>query len=197
MNAPDYLSRLREMESEQNTPEGNCRNRVKDFTQFMQVPNGEKKTAFPEPREAPEGDKPSQTGASGRTDPRPEAPKLGAMMNDEEQAIRSWLASIGEADPATIAEVIGQCKRNVDARHYFIRRATEEPRIARMVAKLEDDPGIIYAIETHDEIDPDAILLTVAIRRKAAGELRIPKSRYDALALLRLIEQHTSPSALH
>jgi hypothetical protein len=36
MNAPDYLSRLRKINGENNSPTGNCINRVKDFTQFVQ-----------------------------------------------------------------------------------------------------------------------------------------------------------------
>lgn len=72
----------------------------------------------------------------------------------------------------------------------------DDERIARMVRKLEENPGIAYAIETHDEIEPDAVLLTLAIRGNASGELRIPKSRYDAFALLDLIERHTTRRTL-
>jgi hypothetical protein len=41
-------------------------------------------------------------------------------------AIRAWLALIEETDPATIAEVIGQCQRDADARDYFTGRAAAE-----------------------------------------------------------------------
>mgnify|MGYP000623838144 CR=1 FL=1 len=44
----------------------------------------------------------------------------------EEAAIRAWLALIEETDPATIAEVIGQCQRDVDARDYFTGRAAAD-----------------------------------------------------------------------
>lgn len=44
----------------------------------------------------------------------------------EETPIRAWLALIKETDPATIAEVIGQCQRDADARDYFIGRAAAE-----------------------------------------------------------------------
>jgi len=44
----------------------------------------------------------------------------------EESAIRAWLALIEETDPATIAEVIGQCQRDADARDYFTGRAATE-----------------------------------------------------------------------
>lgn len=44
------------------------------------------------------------------------------MTAEEETAIRAWLALIEETDPATIAEVIGQCQRDADARAYFTGR---------------------------------------------------------------------------
>ena len=53
---------------------------------------------------------------------QPSAP----LAFDEESAIRAWLALIEEIDPATIAEVIGQCQRDADARDYFTGRAAAE-----------------------------------------------------------------------
>lgn len=53
---------------------------------------------------------------------QPSAP----LTAEEETAIRAWLALIEETDPATIAEVIGQCQRDADARDYFTRRAAAE-----------------------------------------------------------------------
>jgi hypothetical protein len=53
---------------------------------------------------------------------QPSAP----LTFDDETAIRAWLALIEETDPATIAEVIGQCQRDADARDYFTGRAAAE-----------------------------------------------------------------------
>lgn len=53
---------------------------------------------------------------------QPSAP----LTTEEEMAIRAWLALIKETDPATIAEVIGQCQRDADARDYFTGRAVAE-----------------------------------------------------------------------
>lgn len=47
---------------------------------------------------------------------RPAAP----MTANEELAIRAWLALIGETDPATIAEIMGQCQQDAVARDFFI-----------------------------------------------------------------------------
>ena len=51
---------------------------------------------------------------------------LAPMTAEEERAIPAWLALIEETDPATIAEVIGQCQRDADARAYFTARAANE-----------------------------------------------------------------------
>ncbi len=47
---------------------------------------------------------------------RPAAP----MTAKEELTIRAWLALIEETDPETIAEVMGQCQQDADARDFFI-----------------------------------------------------------------------------
>lgn len=65
-------------------------------------------------------------------------------------------------------------------------------RIARMIRRLADDPGLRYAVDTHAGIDPEDVILSLAIRGKGACEIRIPKSRYDAFALLDVIERHTN-----
>ena len=67
-------------------------------------------------------------------------------------------------------------------------------RIQRVAAQLEDDPGLMYAMETHDEAD--VVILSLAIRGKGACEVHIPKSRYDGIALLELIEKHTTRETL-
>ncbi len=69
-------------------------------------------------------------------------------------------------------------------------------RIEKMIAKLEGDPGLRYAMETHTGADAEAVILTLAIRGKGACELRIPKSRYDAFTLLELIDKHTTRETL-
>ncbi len=61
---------------------------------------------------------------------------------------------------------------------------------------LAQEPGITHAIVTDDEAEPDAVIVTFAIRGKATCELRIPKERYDGLALLELIQRH-SGVAIH
>ena len=44
---------------------------------------------------------------------------------DEEQRIRAWLDYIEEDDQESIAEVLEKCRRDRDARRYFLERAEE------------------------------------------------------------------------
>lgn len=73
---------------------------------------------------------------------------------------------------------------------------SSDERIKMMAAQLESDHGLRYAMETHDNAEPEAVILTLAIRGKGACELHIPKSRYDAIALLELIEKYTTQETL-
>jgi hypothetical protein len=67
---------------------------------------------------------------------QPSAP----LTASEETAIRAWLALIEETDPATIAEVIGQCQRDADARDYFTgRAAADNVQKNRADAAFDDD----------------------------------------------------------
>ena len=80
---------------------------------------------------------------------------------------------------------------------------SSDERIKMVAAQLESDPGLRVCVETHvptegapDNAEPDAVILTLAIRGKGACELRIPKSRYDGISLLELIEKHTTRETL-
>jgi hypothetical protein len=73
--------------------------------------------------------------------------------------------------------------------------ATAEARRQAVLAMLKENPGITYAITNDTEIEAVAVIITLAIRDKATCELRIPKAKYDAFALLRVIEAHTGPTA--
>jgi hypothetical protein len=54
---------------------------------------------------------------------------------------------------------------------------------------LAQEPGLQYAMTSDDEGEPDAVLVTLAIRGTATCELRIPKDRYNGLALLKVIAE--------
>ena len=56
---------------------------------------------------------------------------------------------------------------------------------------LQADPGLQYAIKSHQGIQPDTVILALAIKGKGACEIRIPEARYDGIQLLKLIDKHT------
>jgi len=60
-----------------------------------------------------------------------------------------------------------------------------------VLAMLAQEPGLQHAITSHDELEPGAVILTLVVWDKATCELRIPKDKYDALALLESIEKLT------
>jgi hypothetical protein len=51
-------------------------------------------------------------------------------------------------------------------------------------------------VDAHTDIDPDDVIVTLAIRGKGVCEVRIPKSRYDAFRLMEAIERYTGPRTL-
>jgi hypothetical protein len=61
-------------------------------------------------------------------EPVPDSPKAessGLLTPEQETAILAWLAFIGENDIVTLGEVIEACRRDADARAYFLGRASE------------------------------------------------------------------------
>jgi hypothetical protein len=52
-------------------------------------------------------------------------PAIGVMCVSFKWVILAWLAFIGENDIVTLGEVIEACRRDADARAYFLGRASE------------------------------------------------------------------------
>ncbi len=46
----------------------------------------------------------------------------------------------------------------------------------KVIDKLRGDPGLIYAMTAHDDIEPEAVILTLAIRDKTACYESMPPS---------------------
>lgn len=103
-------------------------------------------------------------------------------------AVNRWLPAIREHKAGIVAAL------KVGAGG--TARTPADDRMGKVIDKLHGDPGLRYAMEAHDGIEPDAVILTLAIRGKGTCELHIPKSRYDGFALLELIEKHTTRETL-
>jgi hypothetical protein len=75
-----------------------------------------KTTSIPEPATGEDRQKPDLTAL-----PPP------SLRRHEENAIRAWLARIGEDDQDIIAETLERCRVNLETREYFLKRADEVP----------------------------------------------------------------------
>ncbi|MGB8884882.1 MAG: hypothetical protein WCC44_13520 [Azonexus sp.] len=73
------------------------------------------------------------------------------VTEQERAAVLCWLAHIGEADQATIAEVLARCEQDTGARAYFVDRAAEAPDLPtcedfeERAAIMEFDAGLSRA----------------------------------------------------
>lgn len=63
-----------------------------------------------------------------------------------------------------------------------------EARWQRVLAMLDEQPGIRYALMT--DTDAEAVILALAIRGVGTCEVLIPKAKFDPFLLLDLIERH-------
>ncbi|HEX2239335.1 MAG TPA: hypothetical protein VHJ19_13640 [Gammaproteobacteria bacterium] len=69
-----------------------------------------------------------------------------------------------------------------------------EARRRAVLSMLANEPGITYALTSDTEVEADAVIITLTMRDKAICELKIPKDRYDGLAMLQMIEKQTGES---
>lgn len=93
------------------------------------------------------------------------------IIGDQEK-IDSWLETIRENKSSILFELRDQ----------------------RVITMLSDDPGLKYAVLTHDST-ADPVLVTIGIRGLATFDLSIPLAHYDGLALLEVIEQYSVEAA--
>ncbi|MDQ9168994.1 hypothetical protein Q8A64_01085 [Oxalobacteraceae bacterium R-40] len=62
------------------------------------------------------------------------------MTSEEEHAIRAWLTRIEETDPATIADVVHQCRYDMVGRNYLLAlAAANKPQPKELDATGNDD----------------------------------------------------------
>lgn len=66
-----------------------------------------------------------------------------------------------------------------------------EARRQRLLAMLAEHPEARYAVLTDTQIDPEAVLLTLAIRGRATCEFQIPREKWDGVLFLELLDRHS------
>jgi hypothetical protein len=57
---------------------------------------------------------------------------------------------------------------------------------------LAAHPEVRYAVATETEIDPDSVIVTLAIRGVATCELHVPREKWDGILFLDLLERHAN-----
>lgn len=110
---------------------------------------------------------------------------IKAVGNGE--AVNRWLPVIREHK----AELLDELRAANDGAYEALPDAAAEARRQRVLAMLRDSPTVRYAVVTDTDSDPDAVIVTLAIRGRATCELLIPRDRYDGALLLDLIERHS------
>ena len=70
-----------------------------------------------------------------------------------------------------------------------------EPRRQKVLSVLDAHPEMTFAVTTDAESDPEAVLLTLAIRGKATCEFKIDRDRYDPFILLEIVQKHDGDAA--
>ncbi|OGA54971.1 MAG: hypothetical protein A3F74_17500 [Betaproteobacteria bacterium RIFCSPLOWO2_12_FULL_62_58] len=106
----------------------------------------------------------------------------------EREAVNRWLPIIREHKN----EIVNELRAANNGAYDAPPDATAETRRQRVLAMLRENPTARYAIVTETESDPDAVIVTLAIRGRATCELQIPRDRYDGALLLDLIDRHSA-----
>ena len=103
-----------------------------------------------------------------------------------EQAVTRWLPVIR----LHRAELITELRAANDGAYEALTDLAAEARRQRVIGMLAENPGLQYAVTTDANTDPNAVILTLAIRGRATCELRIPREKYDPFLLLDLLDRH-------
>ncbi|SEP71684.1 hypothetical protein [Nitrosomonas ureae] len=83
-------------------------------------------------------------------------------------------------------ELIKKLKKHKPA---IIAELKREERRLKVLAMLTDNPETQRAFFTDMDIDPDNVILTIAIRDQYSFEMAIPKAKYDPFPILDLINK--------
>jgi hypothetical protein len=77
----------------------------------------------------------------------------------------------------------------------IIELLRKDLRKQRVLEMLSGNPALKYAVLV-DQASSDPVCVMVAIRGIAAFELEIPQAHYDGIALLEVLDQHSTADAL-
>jgi hypothetical protein len=153
MNAPDYLSRLRQKNEAKTQRGGTDKTDKRPFVSLVSSPLVQQTANSAASNEVEDSPTTSRwwlihyldrdpleiccaptvsrswilehsAGAVSAEPLLPPAPQTAAPITaDEQTAIRAWLSSTGEHEPEQISAVMDSCRADPQARRYFVRRS--------------------------------------------------------------------------
>jgi hypothetical protein len=122
---------------------------------------------------------------------------LGIRLTREGDTIRATPRSVlTDEARALIREHKSELLESLTGADYAPPDAVAEARRHRVLAMLAGRPDTRYAALTDTEANPEAVILALAIRgvppdgSAVTCELAIPREKYDAFLLLKLVERH-------
>jgi hypothetical protein len=104
----------------------------------------------------------------------------------DDVAVHRWLPIIR----ANKIDLISALRAANDGAYEELPDPAAETRRRKVLAMLRESPTIKYAAVTDDQADPDAVIVTLAIRGRATCELHIPREKWDGVLFLELLERH-------
>ncbi|MER2510881.1 MAG: hypothetical protein ABTQ25_00395 [Nitrosomonas ureae] len=84
------------------------------------------------------------------------------------------------------SELIERLRKHKPA---IIAELKREERRTKVLQILAEEPKTQRAIIADVDIDPDSVILTIAIRDQYSFEMTIPKAKYDPFVLLEIINK--------
>jgi hypothetical protein len=100
---------------------------------------------------------------------------------------------LNEISPsARSGEAVGQGSSNGTTNQGASAEDTRRKAVLDMLAQA---PSVNHAFVCDAKAEADHVIVTVGIRGVGTCDLRIPREKYDGLAVLKLIEEHTGAAA--
>ena len=70
-----------------------------------------------------------------------------------------------------------------------LRELAMTARRKKVLAMLEENPGVPRAVHTETQSDPNNVILTIAIRDLATFEMLLPKARYEPWQFMAMLDK--------
>lgn len=107
------------------------------------------------------------------------------IVRGAEAAVERWIPTLRARRDELVDEL-----RAANDRDLPLSDPAAEARRQRLLKLLVAVPDAAYMTFTDSHSDPDSVILSLAIRGKATGEILIPRDRFDEFDLLDMVGRH-------